>query len=193
MAETGDLIGLYLDLVQASPEIDPERWQNVTVVLAVHMAPGLAAGVPQDGTAETRQRWLHDLGDAMFQILEDADATEEFIVAAAVDQGTRYYQSMADTGGADEHRQATRLGMLRTLSNPAELEALRQSMSADEGREVPLDELRRGLQGAADRLGDTSPDEAAEKWEQFEAWKRDVDAILPADLLYMWSYRQRPS
>lgn len=207
--EEGELISRFIELL-GTPS-DPHRIVNAGTFVEVAIGdnsplPGVVVveeghePVPGTVLAErvrtlrrvTPTEWLHLLEQRLREIVEFGLA-EDFLCEALRDMVTEMYEDFADVGEAERKRASSRAGILAMCDDPEALEGFRQRVAR---RDPSVDDLTREqfadqMREMAERLlRAPDADEAVNKWAALDAWRRDVETLLPDEAIATWRDRR---
>lgn len=181
----GELIDLFLGLIDRSPAEHPNWWYDFGVTAGLRVDAVLR---PEDG----RPALMRLLRNSLVRIVE-AGAAEDFLIHALMSDLDEYAARIGDTGAYDAKIDDMRNHLLQVISDPvvrAQWRRIREQQDPSwigRSDEDFIAEARAGYESFGRKYA--TVDDAANRWSLRDAWRSESAAVLPAGIYGHWSHR----
>lgn len=200
----GELIERLIAVLDDEPDVAPEWWHNLGVIVAMNVGrihrvplnpdqpfpPGSvgAQQVERYGGA-TRTEYMALLRERALHLVADG-VTEDFLVRALRDELLRWAARMADTEGVDERRTEMREGLRRRADDPDAIAGFRDSL-ADRNPEyanLSNDEIRQMMldMAAKSHLDPLGPEHVTNHWAVQQRLQHRCEEVLGDETIDAW-------
>lgn len=181
--EDGELIDLFIALVDQAPAAYPDWWYDLGVTAGLCVSAVLRPEAGRDA--------LMDLLRGSLRRIVLAGAEEAFLIRSLVRDVDEYVDRVGDTAAYDAGIDRMRAHLVRIIDDPEELARWRRIREAQDpnwvGRsdEELIADAREGYERFGGRYA--TPDEAVTRWSLREEWRRQAAGLLSPTLYEHWT------
>lgn len=206
---SGELIDRLIMLLN-NDALGEDEWFNVTRFVEFfiggralgEVVPDTGPPVPgsigemrrQQHVVVSREKYFELLGERLRQLVAYG-VEEAFFVRSIRDAVRRQLESFADVETANRSRANSRANIERMMHDTAAIAEFRAEVAKTHPAAEALsdEQIVERLRAMAERLRETSPEEALTKWAALTQWDRQAGVILPDAIFDQWlSRNMRP-
>ncbi len=185
--EAGELVDLFMDLIDREPEREPHWWYNYGQMVLFRFSRGFFTESMDRATA------MDALREVLKEAITDGGITENFLIRSLKRDLEDWVRDRTDTSIFNKKADQARADMERIVGDPLERDRWRQSLANVNPKYATWTDEQ--LIEDAERMIESSPitchvsaDDAANRWADAEEWQRLGEALLPDVVFEHWQH-----